>query len=136
MVQESINEGDDNVNGAVVFCFELAVYAVVGEETMECVGDVQSEQGDVETGARELLLNGGEDGVEVLKDEVPDGSERKLELKGSGTDKEVFRPERFDGREIDEPEDTVVKTVREFEGKDVVRRELCCEFLENIGLDE
>lgn len=89
-VEKGVDEEKDRVEGAVVFCFERAAYALVDERTVEGVGVVGRREADVEACGGRRMLNGGKDDAEVLQDGGADGTERTLGVAGAGGDEERF----------------------------------------------
>lgn len=90
MVEEGADEGKDHVKGALVFCFERAVYGVVNEEPVEGVNVVGRMEVNAKAGSGRLLLSGGQDGARVFEIGGADENERTLEMRGAGSGEEGF----------------------------------------------
>lgn len=73
--EKCTSEKEDHVQGSVVFYFKRAAYDVFGEKTVEGVAAVQRGEADLAAGGERLLLNGIENGAEVL------GMQRSTERK-------------------------------------------------------
>lgn len=63
---------------------------MLGQETVDDVGVLEGGEVDVETDGAGLLLNGGEDVVEVLENRGVDGKQRALEVRGADGGEEEF----------------------------------------------
>lgn len=65
-----------------------------------------------------------------------DGNERELGMGWAGTGEQMFWPETFHGFELNSLEDTDVKNVKAFAGKDAVGKEVWDVVVKQIGLQE
>lgn len=70
VVEEDAREGEDNVDGAVAFCLQPAVYSVTGKETVEYVHVLGRKEVAVKAGGLELMLGDDGDGDRVLQIEI------------------------------------------------------------------
>lgn len=135
-VEEGASKRKDHVGGLVIPSFEHAAYAILGEETDQRFGVVGRGEVDVKTVGGRLLLNGGEEVVEVIENGDADGRKRTMEMGGPGSGEGGFRTERIDGCELHEFGDTEVKILEGFVDKDAVRGEMWSDVVEGIGLGE
>lgn len=88
--EENGHEAEKHVEDAVPFCSEHAVYGVVGEEAFDGLGAIEREEIDVEAVSRDLLLNGGGDGAEVLEKRKADEEKRAMRIGRAGSGDERF----------------------------------------------
>lgn len=93
-VEKGAHEEDDHLEGAVVYGLENAVYAVLGEKTVQNVSAVGKGEIVVEAGGRGLFLSGHENVVGMLQDGGADEKKIALEKSGAGNSEKGFHLRR------------------------------------------
>lgn len=81
-MEERASNRQDHVKSAVAFCFERAVYGVLGEENVEGVGVAGRRKINVEAGSGSMLLSSSKDGVGMLGMEMRTEKEKRRKWEG------------------------------------------------------